>query len=391
MTWTNSEAIVAKVQRAWDSGALLRSYALREEFPKIDMPLRGPSARDLASDLNAAQSWAEELRAGSRESKCYDIVYGSVGGKSIGRNQIPKRAQITSFQQTWTILRVTRQVEQYETLLAFTADEDAHAWALAYPLKALAQFQEWPTLLSALAWLREATGSGKYVREVSAPGVDTKFIERHRSTLAAILGVPSKRGAFEAALGLATPPVNVQMRYNYGDFDALPGCEVTLRMHDANDLAINPRLVLIIENQITYLSVPVPNDCIVIWGRGLDVSRLGALNWLGDVIYWGDLDTAGFGILNQLRSHVPQVRSALMDVPALLESRERWGKQPDTHPSALPLLTDTEREAYDALVTNTFDTNVRLEQERIDWDYALFELAEAGWNDRQPHLKEFLT
>jgi len=46
------------------------------------------------------------------------------------------------------------------------------------------------------------------------------------------------------------------------------------------------------------------------------------------VHYWGDLDTHGFAILNQLRAWLPQTRSFLMDRQTLVEHRDRWGREP---------------------------------------------------------------
>src|SRR6204780_371485 len=46
-----------------------------------------------------------------------------------------------------------------------------------------------------------------------------------------------------------------------------------------------------------------------------------ACGWLrmvnaSEVVYWGDCDEAGYGILSSLRSSFPQVRSLLMDQAA---------------------------------------------------------------------------
>ncbi|BAK36531.1 hypothetical protein MLP_35170 [Microlunatus phosphovorus NM-1] len=35
-----------------------------------------------------------------------------------------------------------------------------------------------------------------------------------------------------------------------------------------------------VENEITYLSVPVPDDGAVIWGKGFDIDKVGRLPWL---------------------------------------------------------------------------------------------------------------
>jgi hypothetical protein len=128
-----------------------------------------------------------------------------------------------------------------------------------------------------------------------------------------------------------------------------------------------------VENEITYLSVPVPAEGVVIFGEGFRVSRAGSLTWLRDVAvrYWGDLDTHGFAILHQLRAWLPQTESLLMDSETLLSHRDRWVPEPSPTSAALDRLTEAEHVVYDDLVTDRHAERVRLEQERIDWAWAM--------------------
>jgi hypothetical protein len=90
------------------------------------------------------------------------------------------------------------------------------------------------------------------------------------------------------------------------------------------------RTVFVIENEITYLALPQPDDAMVIRGSGYAVPVLEPLSWLGDleVSYWGDIDTHGFVILDRLRSMFPKVRSMLMDRETLLAHRGQWVTEP---------------------------------------------------------------
>ena len=89
------------------------------------------------------------------------------------------------------------------------------------------------------------------------------------------------------------------------------------------------------------------------------------------VHYWGDLDTHGFAILDRLRAWLPQTTSFLMDRDTLLAHRERWGSEPSPTAAALTRLTDAEQATYEDLVGDRYADRVRLEQERIDWAWAL--------------------
>jgi hypothetical protein len=107
---------------------------------------------------------------------------------------------------------------------------------------------------------------------------------------------------------------------------------------------------------------------------GNAVSLLSGLTWLHDcsTLYWGDIDTHGFGILNRARSHFPNLRSVLMDQDTLFAYRGLWVEEgAQSSETVLPLLTPAEREVFDGLRTNTWGHRIRLEQERILWPDAI--------------------
>jgi hypothetical protein len=125
--------------------------------------------------------------------------------------------------------------------------------------------------------------------------------------------------------------------------------------------------VYVVENEVTYLAVPVPAATMVIFGAGYAVSVLEPLGWLAglDVVYWGDIDTHGFAILNRLRHRLPHARSMLMDRATLLAHRDHWIAEPSPSAKVLDHLDPAESGLYDDLVSNAYAPSVRLEQERV--------------------------
>lgn len=373
--WTRPVDIAAKVRRRWVSGALLRAHATAQPFEPISIVLRGPRAAEIADDLSSAREWVAALDAGRGEDTRYLLRWRRIGGRSIGHNEIPTHAVVTTYEQAWALLGVSAQVRGFDAALDVIARrEAARAWAVAQPMRALELVGEMPMLIAAYDWLDAHRGSGRYLREITAPGVDTKFAERHRGVLARMLDVSSRPDEFLLGLGLSVPPASVRLRLA-PSLGLLPGLtEVGVRVDEAANLRVDARRALVVENRLTYLSVPVPVDGAVVWGQGFDVGKLGLLPWLADaeVTYWGDLDPRGFEILNLLRSRLPQTRSILMDRDTLLQHRDRWVTEPSAPPAAaLTRLDPAEQDLYRDLIEDRLGERVRLEQERIDWAWAL--------------------
>ena len=370
--WTTPEDIAAKVRRRWDNGSLLRAHAAGEPFDPIEVALRGPKPSEIGDDLVAAGNWVAMLDIGRRDDHRYTLEWQTVGGRRIGRNQLPNRAVVSSFEQALALLNETTAARRFDEILLLTQQHPrVRQWILANPHRALALAAEMPRLIAAFVWLDEQRGSDRYLREISAQGVDTKFAERHRSDLAAMLGVPTNAAGFLAGLGLRSKPGLLRLRPAASLGLPAPLTELGVRPQELAKLSVEPRIAIIVENEISYLSINVPTDGIVFWGKGFDVDQVGRLGWLADaeVLYWGDIDTHGFAILDRLRAWLPQTRSVLMDRDTLLAHRDRWVTEDRPAKSALTRLTSDEQALYSELVEDGHDVRVRLEQERIDWQW----------------------
>ncbi|PRC42307.1 hypothetical protein C6A85_000000111180 [Mycobacterium sp. ITM-2017-0098] len=367
-----AEDIVARLRRRWDDGSLLTGHANGEPFEPVEVPLRGPTPASIGDDIAAVREWVVALDAGRHGDSRYELEWKSVGGRKFGRNNLPARAVIRRRDQAWALLGVAGAVRRFDGLLGEASGQPrVRAWIIDHPHRALALAPQMPQLIAAYEWLDAHRQSRRYLREISAPGVDTKFVERHRPELAGMLGVSSSSPAFISDLGLRPKPALVRLRPSPSL--GLPAAltEIALRAHELVRLDVQPRVAIIVENEISYLSLEVPEDGVVLWGRGFDVDNVGRLPWLAgaDVVYWGDIDTHGFAILDRLRAWLPKTRSVLMDRKTLLAHRDRWVTEDRPARSALTRLTVDELDLYTDLVEATMGDRVRLEQERIDWSW----------------------
>jgi hypothetical protein len=133
-------------------------------------------------------------------------------------------------------------------------------------------------------------------------------------------------------------------------------------------LARQARRVVVTENEINFLAFPALCAGLVVFGAGYGFETLAQASWLRRVAlhYWGDIDSHGFAILDQLRAHFPHAQSFLMDRETLLAHRPQWTAEPQPTQRDLARLNDDERRLYDDLRWRRLgDEPVRLEQERI--------------------------
>ena len=379
--WSTVDDIVTRLRRRWDDGSLLVTHARAEPFHPIEIPLRSPTTAQIGDDIAAVRAWISELDAGRRDDTRYELEWKTVGGRKFGRNQLPARAVVRSRGQAWALLGVTRLVRRFDELLAAAAGQPrVREWIIAHPHRALVLSPQFPQLVAAYEWFDGNRHSQRYLREISAKGVDTKFAERYRPELAAMLGVSPSAAGFLTDLGLRPKPALVRLRPAPSLGLPAPLTELAVRAPELAQLAVHPRTALIIENEVSYLSATVPDDGVVFWGKGFEVDHVGRLPWLSDaeIVYWGDIDTHGFAILDRLRAWLPATRSVLMDRDTLLTHRDRWGIEDRPAKSALTRLTSEEHSLYTDLVEGGPGDRVRLEQERIDWVWAEQRLPTAG-------------
>ena len=126
--------------------------------------------------------------------------------------------------------------------------------------------------------------------------------------------------------------------------------------------------VFITENEINFLAFPAVESGLVIFGAGYGFDAVARAAWLHQraLYHWGDIDTHGFAILDQLRSHFPQAQSLLMDRDTLLAHAAQWTPEPQPTQRDLPRLSNQERGLYDDLRWRRLRPEpLRLEQERI--------------------------
>ncbi len=377
--WTVPDDVLGKLRRRWDRGEFLSQFATGAPWQPLAMGLRGPSAPDTSAHLDEARAWVEQWH----RARHLRVETRMVGGRVTGTNEIPGRVWVDSYEKLWSILGVQPDVRTFTALLEATRLRAPAIvdWMSAKPMEVLRHQGEWVRLVDTALWIDAHARSDMYVRQVDVPGVDTKFIERFRTILAALLDCELA----EDRVDRSRPPSDFAGRYlfrqkpsyvRYRRLSDGPGfSELTVRVSELADMPPAARTVFVVENEITYLAFPTVEDAVVIFGEGYAASRLRPLKWLAqkNLVYWGDIDTHGFAILNSVRRSFESARSMLMDRATLLAHEGQWVGEPNPTSEHLEMLRPEEASLYTDLVEGALGRSVRLEQERIS--YAAIQLA----------------
>ena len=201
--WTTAADLRAQVQRRWDRDELLAALAGPDPgttplFP-LRLVLRGPSSGDLSARFDAVRTWAAALALGSRSG--YRLVQREVRHRVIGQNSLPDEAWVDTLDDALQLIGKKREATAFNALLAATqASQPALlAWLLRNPRRALALADDWPRLLSLVAWLQAHPRPGVYLRQVDLPGMHSKFIEAQRGVLAELLDLALSPQAIDPA------------------------------------------------------------------------------------------------------------------------------------------------------------------------------------------------
>ncbi|MGD2076123.1 MAG: DUF3322 domain-containing protein [Gammaproteobacteria bacterium] len=382
MSWTGPRELRAQLQRCWDRGELLAGMLSGAPgFPRR-LRLKGPTSVQMTEQFDRVRAWISRLRGLPH----YRIEMRELRHRVLGANAVPGAVWVDTLDDALAVLGRHREARCFATLIERTRQRQPSllGWMARKPLKALELAGAWDQLLDVVDWMERHPRPGVYLRQVDIPGVHSKFIEAHRDVLSQWLDLVLPAGAVDA---LATGVSGFARRYGFRDkaarirlrsldpaYALVPGlgeADITLDAKSFVSLEPGVSRVFITENEINFLAFPPLSDSLLIFGAGYGFEVLAQAAWLEhcQVFYWGDIDTHGFAILDQLRGCLPQARSVLMDRATLLAFESQWGSEEKQTVRDLPRLSGEERALYDDLRYNRLRPNLRLEQERIGFTW----------------------
>ena len=393
MNWTSPRELRAQLQRCWDRGDLLAGMVSGESIFPRRLTLKGPTSVQMSEHFDTVRAWIAELSALPH----YRVEMREVRHRVLGANEVPAAVWVDTLDDALVILGKRREAKRFETLVGCTRVRQPLLleWIARKPIKALELADVWDQLLDVVDWVKMHPRPGVYLRQVDIAGVNSKFIEAHKRVLIQWLDqvlppevidtTASGVSGFVRRYGFRDKPQRIRLRVLDPTHALFPGAgdaDITLDAASFARLAPAASRVFITENEINFLAFPQVSDSLLIFGAGYGFEALGQAAWLArcKVFYWGDIDTHGFAILDQLRTYLPHACSLLMDRATLLTFEAQWGVEDKQTLRDLPRLNVEECALYDDLRDNRLGLSLRLEQERIGfgWIEAALIALEAG-------------
>jgi hypothetical protein len=359
----------------------LRSLCTGEPFFPLNV-FGGGLAKP--KDFVADRAAIETLRSESKNQTGfgYEITWEDRNYRRLGTQKVPSTVTFPTQEDFVRFLNKLKEVRGFQSDYGLIQHQfpELTLWVQAKPLKVVAHADEWGGLLAVCAHLRKHGRPNCYLRELPVE-VDTKFIERKRAVLNELFPIVAPNcvgpdgASFEKRFGFRQKQPLIRFRFLDAEISKathLPFCDFAIPLEEAERLRLPAANVIIVENEMTFLTLPSLPKTVALFGGGDAVSHLCRLPWLANarLVYWGDMDTHGFESLAFLRSQHPHTESVMMSMETFTKFKN-FAVDASAYTSRAKLnLSQTERELFNFL---NHDGKL-LEQERISLSYAAQQL-----------------
>jgi hypothetical protein len=338
-------------------------------------------------DFEADRAAIEALRKHSKEEAGfgYSITWEERNSRRFGLQKIPGELSFETHDDYVRFIGKVTEVRQFQSdyELIRCRCQELLSWVQTKPSRIIAHAGSWDGLLNVCLYLKDHPCPDCYLRELPVV-VDTKFVERHTGILSELLPISAPAtvrtndGRFEMRFGFRFKQPLVRARFldlALATHHGFLVSDFATPLDQFRNLPFGGSAVLIVENEMTFLTLPSLPKTIAIWGAGDAAALLTTVGWLNSCqpFYWGDMDPHGFETLSHLRRHFSSVRSVLMDAATFHEHSFFAVSAGEGCTKVRLELSSEERSHYDYLV----EKGKLLEQERIPNAYSAPRLLQA--------------
>ena len=190
MSFGSIKQIKLRLSGQWEKGRFFKAIALGESLFPLEAAIKGPTAAEMVNDFDAVRTWIRDIQTGCEKSGL-QLVWKEINHRQLGRNSIPWKIIFYDIAELAGFLGKKADLRSFEKGLSILGNTfpDLFAWAALYPFELIKNVPDIERLISIIIWRLENPQPGIYLRQLSLPGVDTKFIETHRALLGRWLNI----------------------------------------------------------------------------------------------------------------------------------------------------------------------------------------------------------
>lgn len=350
-------------------------------FPQIIDRIGKVKSSQITERFELLQKEIEELYRYSKNQtgKGYLVQTAGRNFRRMGSHELPDSVVFETIDDYIYFIGCTKEwrlfLDHYKTII--DTIPELKDWILNNCFWLTKGEINWKDVLKVCQFFMETPRPNLYLRQLPIE-IHTKFIEENNALIQSLLdflipdhvrSTQQKRFAERFFLRYDEPLIRLRFldENPHPDFKFR---DISIPLSDFEALELPAENILIAENKMNFLTLPLLRSTVAIWsGGGFNISYIKNATWLSDkkIWYWGDIDEHGFQILHQLRSYYPHTKSVLMNRETFENFQNYTIKGARNKVQILNLLTKEENDLFQHL--KSIDKN-RLEQEKITQAYA---------------------
>lgn len=378
------EEIREQARRVFNRHEVLKAHLEGKPLFPLKFAMKPISSGNLTKNFRYYREQFAQLQKDCRTHNI-SLEYKLTKNRQLGAQLLPHKVVFQTQEAFLSFIGRTDDYQQWlETANLISNKMPAlKSFIIKFPQKMVVHLPDWPGILDVSAHFLVYEKSNQFIRQLEIPGIDTKFIEDHKRILLDValwikahhheqIAQKITTENFENYFGLFREEPRLRFRLLDPQsallYGGLRDIEAPASQIAKNELPYD--LVFIVENKTTGLLLPDRVNALVFFELGYKANLLKEISWLKNkkIIYWGDIDTHGFAILSQLRTHFPHVESRLMDEKTLLKYEPLWSYESQPYVGKCVNLSREELFVFENIRSKKWGDNVRLEQERIPLD-----------------------
>jgi hypothetical protein len=354
---------------------------LKEEvfFPRNIDRIGKIKSSSVRENINELQVQLDELYKNEKGKLGFGYIVNreDVRFRRTGNHSLPKSITFECSDDFIAFIGKTKEWDSFveSTNLIQAQVPQLKDWVINNPLVIIENKDKWHNLIQVCKYFLANPNPGLYIRQLPID-LHTKFIEQNEVIIRSLLDflIPhsihnndERTFSKRYSLKYDQPTIRIRILDEQLKIDLLS--DLSIPLSDFEQINFNCKNVVLTENKMTFLALPNLKSTIAVWsGGGFMISYLKNVKWLHEkkITYWGDLDSHGFAILNQMRTYFPQTVSAMMDMETFeLFKKEGLVAGEKVNAINLSKLSEAEMKVFLYLKEHNF----RLEQEKIRQHY----------------------